>query len=77
MSFDHQFKRLVFAVTVYELWKARNAGFFLVKFSNSGNMVCAIIDSVLHVVRACGNAPRTIENYALALEWNLSLELLA
>ena len=51
--------------------------FWLYKFSTSRNIVRAIIDSVLHVVRACGNAPRTIENYALALEWNLSLELLA
>ena len=67
-SFEHQFKRLVFFVIVYEQWKAKNIGLFQLKFLNSVVVMSTIVDVVQHVMWSWSEISRSKVNYKLALE---------
>lgn len=71
-AFIPGFKRLVFAVMVYNISKAGNAALFQSKTVNNIGIVLAIGDEVQHVMLDWDEIPKNHITWQLGLQWSLT-----
>ena len=66
-----QFKKLVFSVVIYHIWKGRNAAIFRSASVLADSIMEAIVQEIRHVALAWGKIPKSHESWKLALEWSI------
>ncbi|KAL3528804.1 hypothetical protein ACH5RR_008126 [Cinchona calisaya] len=62
-AFPDKFERLVFAITIYQLWHARNG----VEFDNQGTLITRVVQMIVDAVRRVAAAHEQLEAVKMSL----------
>lgn len=76
-AFISQIKRLALAVTVYKIWKERNAVIYKNQQTSEAAIIASIMEKVRNVAIRWKKIPRKKENWEQVIEWGISPNCLA
>lgn len=70
-SFEDKIKRLAFAATVYELWRARNQAVFQDQINSNISIVKTIVSNVRAAVYTREKIPPSRRNWEIVMRWDI------